>query len=89
MEMIEIQNQLRHLEKEEMCTLLGLPNFLLLRLLNPFILKPQEVGRSLGQTSAWKKSWEDRKDMRGLLTHAQGPEVLCHQGYMVIPICMQ
>lgn len=72
----------------------SLHSFLLLGPVSSFILKPQEVGRGLGQASAWRKSWEEvafdlKKDGRGLVTHAQGPEVLCHQGYMGVTTCLQ
>lgn len=53
METIEIQNQLAASGKggDGAPTLPGLCNFLMFR-----PLKPQEVGRGLGQASAWKKS---------------------------------
>lgn len=61
MEMIEIRLVASGKRGDGGLTLLGLCNFLLFRPLGPFIPKTQEVGRGLGQASARRKSWEDRR----------------------------
>lgn len=96
MEMIEIQNQFTASGKGGTVTLpCPVPaTSSCLGLSVPLPSSPRKwagvlAGPLLGGRAGRTEAFDLRKDGRGLLTHAQGPEVLCHQGYMGISICMQ